>query len=185
MCRVRQVDRLRRVSEPYRKVNTSPVSLSIGSPDWLLVWIFGKHTPRQQSSLTHTFVFPFFFTPRSSLLIRPLFANIHKQINLTSTCWRWAWSVRGILSVMNGLGGKEGRAVWEGCMSRVRRAVQWCLFSCGGAFQQRCSLPVDSGGNRCWGKTKTTLWSCTCPFLPKLLLEPSQQSCSHETWGQF
>lgn len=40
-----------------------------------------------------------------------LFASVHKQINLPSTCWRWAWLVRGILSVMNRL--SEGGGLLE------------------------------------------------------------------------
>lgn len=65
-----------------------------------------------------------------------LFASVHKQINLPSTCWRWAWLVRGILSVMNRLSEGEGcwRMCWKGGMGntvapfQLRRCYQTAVL---------------------------------------------------------
>lgn len=107
--------RLRQVSERYRKVNTSSVASSpshtsyavYSSSFWLTggvsLWYTHRHTLESVFLYSHLCLFLFFC---SFWLPHPLFASVHKQINLSSTSWRWAGPARGILSVMNGL--REG-----------------------------------------------------------------------------
>lgn len=86
------------------------------------------------------------------------YPSVHKQINLLSTCWRWAPPVREPFSVWwmgwgrgRDAGGHVGRAEWE---------IWWRHFSWEGAIEVPSSLPAA------WRETavqEKQRWSCT-PF---------------------
>lgn len=80
--------------------------------------------------------FPFLLAPARSP--RTPFASKYKQINLPSTCWRRAWPVRGILSVMNRLRGREG-------CRRMHRDGRY-----GGVSFQLRKLPSNSRAHYEW-----------------------------------
>lgn len=117
--------RLRQVSEHSRGVRSKKTS-SVGrthTQSFLSAcltdcwWVFGTHIQTQKHTLISVLLYyhhDLFLVFRSFSLPRALFfASVHKQINLPSTCWRWAWPVRAILSVMNWMW--EGEGCWRMC----------------------------------------------------------------------
>lgn len=112
----------------HTQTHTQAVWLS----DWLPVW----DTPRYLPLLVFSFSFC------------SLFASVHKQINLPSTCWRWARA--GVEAFWVWWIGRGGR----GDASEEQDGRFGGTSSSWGVIEQPCSLLVASGGNCCSGDKK-------------------------------